>query len=471
MAAAVGTRTIRLAVALAIALAMLLGASPASASGGGRYRPGAPGVGDEYYPLAGNGGYDVAHYDLTLDYEPESNDLRARARITARATQHLSSFNLDLRGFDVSRVTVDGRRARISRDGQELTVRPKHPLRRHERFTTVVSYAGRPEALIDADGFPYGWIPTDDGAFVANEPDGASSWYPVNDHPTDKATYAFTITVPEGYTAVANGLLTRQRTRRGDTTFAWRSRDATASYLTTASIGRFDLRESTLPSGLPNIEAIDVDLVGDPGLAVLDNTADYLDYLRTVYGPYPFEATGAIVDDAEEIGYALETQTRPIYAGVPGEGTVVHELAHQWVGNHVSPGRWQDIWLNEGIATYSEWLWDEHDGNATAAEVFADLYATPASNDALWDPPPGDPGPDNLFETSVYLRGAMTVHVLREVVGDDDFFAILREWVDKYGGGTATTPDLIALAERISGEDLDALFQDWLYEEGKPDLP
>jgi aminopeptidase N len=149
---------------------------------------------------------------------------------------------------------------------------------------------------------------------------------------------------------------------------------------------------------------------------------------------------------------------------------VVHELAHQWVGNHVSPGRWQDIWLNEGIATYSTWLWDEHDGNATAAQVFNDLYSEPAGN-ALWNPPPGDPGADNLFDTSVYIRGAMTVHVLRETVGDPDFFAIMREWVDKYGGGTATTPDLIRLAERISGDDLDALFQEWLYEEGKPELP
>lgn len=464
-------RGARLVTAMIATLLMLMAATPAVAAGGGRYRPGAPGVGDEYFPLAGNGGYDVAHYDLRLDYEPETNDLHGRVRITARATQHLSSFNLDLRGFDVTRVTVDGRRARISRDGQELTVRPRHKLRRHERFSTVVSYAGQPQALIDADGFPYGFIPTDDGAFVANEPDGASSWYPVNDHPTDKATYAFTITVPEGYTAVANGLLKHQRTRRGNTTFVWVSRDQTASYLTTASVGRFDLRSSTLPSGLPNIEAIDVDLVGDPGLAVLDGTAGYLDYLATVYGPYPFEAIGAIVDDADDIGYALETQTRPIYAGVPPESTVVHELAHQWVGNHVSPGRWQDIWLNEGIATYSTWLWDEHDGNVSAVEVFNDLYSEPASNDALWNPPPGDPGADNLFETSVYIRGAMTVHVLREAVGDPDFFAIMREWVDKYAGGTATTPDFIRLAERISGDDLDALFQEWLYEEGKPELP
>jgi aminopeptidase N len=334
-----------------------------------------------------------------------------------------------------------------------------------------VTYAGQPQRLIDPDGFPYGWIPTDDGSFVANEPDGASSWYPVNDHPTDKATYRFVITVPRGYTAVANGLLKDRRRTRSGTTFTWATKDQTASYLTTASVGRFDLGVSSLPNGLPNIEAIDVDVVGDPGLAVFDRTADYLDYLTSVYGRYPFDSIGAIVDDAEDIGYALETQTRPIYAGVPSEGTVVHELAHQWVGNWVSPGRWQDIWLNEGFATYSEWLWTEADGGPTADATFEDLYSTPASEESLWNPPPGDPGADNLFERSVYERGAMTLHVLRRTVGDRDFFHILREWVDKYRDGTATTPDFIELAERISDEELDALFEAWLYTEGKPDLP
>ena len=466
-------RSSRVIVAVLATLTLLLGATPAIAGQErhGRFRPGAPGVGDAYYPLAGNGGYDVAHYDLTFGYDPEDNHMRATVRIRARATQNLSSFNLDFRGFEIDRVTVDGRRARYHRDGQELTVTPRPKLRKGERFTVTVPYAGHPEALIDADGFPYGWIPTDDGAFVANEPDGASSWYPVNDHPTDKATYTFKITVPEGYTAVANGLLESERTTRRGTTFVWAASDQTASYLTTAAVGRFELRSSRLPNGLPNIEAIDVDLVGDPRLAVFDGTADYLEYLTSVYGPYPFEAIGAIVDDAADIGYALETQTRPIYAGIPPESTVVHELAHQWIGNHVSPGRWQDIWLNEGFATYSEWLWDESQGGPTAAEVFADLYATPAEEDVLWDPPPGDPGADNLFETSVYYRGAMTLHVLRETVGDDAFFTILREWVAKYGGGTATTPDLIDLAERISGQQLDALFDEWLYAEGKPALP
>jgi aminopeptidase N len=457
-----------------VSILVLLAAVPAGATPkghGGPFVPGAPGVGDEYFPLAGNGGYDVRHYDLRLRYTPDTQVLRGRARISATATQNLSSVNLDLRGFDIAALLLDGRRARFSRDGQELTVRARQKLRKGERFHVTVVYRGQPPQLVDAHGFPYGWIFTDDGSFVANEPDGASNWYPVNDHPTDKATYRFHVTVPEGFTAVANGILRWQRTTRAWTTFVWVASDPTASYLTTASVGRFELTEGRLPSGLPEINAVDVDLVGDAGLTVLDDTPAFLDYLSSVYGPYPFDSIGAIVDDAEEIGYALETQTRPIYAGVPDYATVVHELAHQWVGNSVSPGRWQDIWLNEGFATYSEWLWDEDQGTATAQEAFDEIYARPASDGFLWNPPPGDPGADDLFETSVYIRGAMTLQVLRITVGDDAFFTILREWVDKYGGGTATTPDFIALSERVSGQQLDALFDAWLYQEGKPVLP
>ena len=452
-------------------LMLVLGAGPAlgTTSSQGRFRPGASGVGDDYFPLAGNGGYNVAHYDLWLDYIPADNQLNAIVRIKARATKNLSSFNLDFRGFDIRTLTVDGRRARYVRDGQELTVFPRQKLDRGERFVVRVSYEGQPQNLVDADGFPYGWIPTDDGSFVANEPDGAPTWYPVNDHPTDKASYTFVIRVPKGYTAVANGLLVGRKKFKKSTTFVWDSDDQMASYLSTASIGRFELRKSRLPNGLPNIDAIDVDLL-DEDLSALEATPDMLDYFDGVFGRYPFESVGAIVDDADA-GYALETQTRPIYSGPPSESTVAHELAHQWVGNYVSPGRWQDIWLNEGFATYSEWLWDEATGGPTVDATFDDLYTVDAADSEFWNPPPGDPGPDHLFAGSVYVRGAMTLQVLRRTVGDDAFFEILHDWINKYADSTATTPDFIALAERVSGQQLDALFDAWLYQEGKPDLP
>jgi len=418
VAAAVLVTVLPVAAVAAPAQAGSVPAQPAEAPRRlpGLPRPGTAGVGDAYFPLAGNGGYDVGHYDLDLIYDPATGVLDGTARIEATATRWLTSFHLDLRGFDVQEVRVDGRRVRHRREGQELVLGAGPLLRPGEAFAVTVRYTGVPAPLTDATGAQYGWIPTDDGSFVANEPDGAPTWYPVNDHPTDKATYQFEVTVPEGLTAVANGDLVDQRTAGGRTTFRWDVTDPMASYLSTVSVGRFDLRTATTPSGVPLIDAVDVDLVGqETGLA---RTPEMMDFFIATFGPYPFTSYGAIVDDAE-VGYALETQNRPIYSGPPDEATVAHELAHQWFGNSVSPGRWQDIWLNEGFATYSEWLWAEESGGPSAEQTFAELYAQPADAD-FWDPPPGDPGAEDLFAGSVYVRGAMTLHALRREIGIAD---------------------------------------------------
>jgi aminopeptidase N len=449
-------------VLVAVLTGVLVGATPAGASAG----PGSPGVGDDYFPLAGNGGYDVRHYSLNIRYTPDTRAFVGVAVIDARSVRSLSSFNLDLRGFTVRSVTVDGRAAAFDRDGQELTISPRHSLSRGERFTVVVSYdgtTGRPE---DNTGVLYGWVSMPDGAFVANEPEGASTWYPVNDHPTDKATYDFRITVPAGKTAVANGELVGRHTRAGWTTFVWRATDPMASYLSMAAVGDYDLRFSRGPRGLPIIDAVDRDLgpEADDGLT---RTNEMIKFFSESFGPYPFTSYGAVIDDDEDAGYALENQTRPIYSGAPDESTVAHELAHMWFGDSVSPRRWQEIWLNEGFATYCEWLWEEHTGGSTPAEQFDALYARPETA-GFWNPPPGAPGAENLFAGSVYLRGAMTLQALREKIGDRDFTALLRAWYSRNRNDTVDTADLIALAERISRTDLDPFFQVWLYQPGKP---
>jgi aminopeptidase N len=455
-------RSVRIS-ALALATAVTMVAAPAAA---GRYAPGAPGVGDDYFPLAGNGGYDVEHYDLRIWYHPTTRAFAGVARIEAEATADLSSFNLDLRGFDIKRLAVDGKRARFTRDGQELTVSPRPKLKDGRDFTVVVAYAGRTGRPTDVEGALYGWVSMPDGAFVANEPEGASTWYPVNDHPTDKATYDITVTVPEGKTAVANGELVRKRTRHGWTTWDWRSDDQMASYLSTAAVGDYRLTRYRTADGLPIIDAVDRDLpdTADDNLA---RTEEMIEFFESTFGEYPFSSYGAIVDDDEDAGYALETQTRPIYSGPPSEGTVAHELAHQWFGNSVTPARWQDIWLNEGFASYAQWLWSEETGGPTTAERFADLFATDQDS-PLWTVPPGDPTATNLFAGSVYSRGAMTLEALRQKVGDQAFFTILARWYERNRDGNVVTADLVALSERVSGQDLERFFDVWIYRPTKP---
>ncbi|MFI6441304.1 M1 family metallopeptidase [Streptomyces sp. NPDC050759] len=431
---------------------------------------GSSGAGDPYFPLAGNGGYHVGHYALTLGYDPGSGRLDGKAVLSARAGQRLSRFDLDFKGLTVTGLTVDHAKAGFRRDGQELVVTPRRALRKGERFTITVTYQGKPGPVTDPDGSLDGWIPTDDGAFVAGEPQGAMTWFPANNHPTDKSSYDVTITVPKGRTAVANGILLSQRTTHGKTTFRWRQSEPMAAYLATATVGKFDVQQFTTKSGIRVYNAVDPREAA-AAAPVLRKLPSVLEWESKLFGPYPFRAAGSIVDRAPNVGYALETQSRPVYDRAPDLSTLVHENAHQWFGDSVSLTSWKDIWLNEGFATYAEWLYTEQHGGDSAQKTFDGLYAKPASDD-LWEFPPGDPGSGaNIFGTPVYARGAMTLHALRTRVGDRAFFLILRAWASGHRGGNGTTAQFQRLAERVSGKDLDGLFQTWLYTPGKPNQP
>ncbi|MEU6356483.1 M1 family metallopeptidase [Streptomyces sp. NPDC047072] len=443
-----------------VALVALLGAAAPPSQG-------SSGAGDPYFPLAGNGGYHVGHYGLTLDYDPGSGHLAGTAVLTARASQRLTRFDLDLNGLTVTGLTVGHTKAAFRRDGQELVVTPKRALRKGEWFTVTVAYKGKPAPVTDPDGSLDGWIPTDDGAFVAGEPQGAMTWFPANNHPKDKSSYDITITVPKGHTAVSNGVLLGERTAHGKTTFRWRQSEPMAAYLATATVGKFKVQQFTTRDGLHVYNAIDPREAA-AATPVVKQLPSVLEWESKLFGPYPYRAAGSIVDHAPNVGYALETQTRPVYDRAPDLSTLVHESAHQWFGDSVSLTSWKDIWLNEGFATYAEWLYAEQHGGDSAQKTFDELYAKPAS-DGLWEFPPGDPGSGaNIFGTPVYARGAMTLHVLREAVGDRTFLRILRTWAGEHRDGHGTTAQFVALAEHLSGKNLDKLFQTWLYAPGKP---
>ena len=447
--------------------------------------PGAAGIGDPYFPLDGNGGYDVGHYDLAVTYDPATDLLRATATIQAQATQPLSAFNLDLVGLEVESVTVDDRDAAWSRDGGELTVTPSGALDEGRSFTTVVAYAGVPQQVTGPTG-PAGFTATDDGALVAGQPESAASWFPANDHPLDPASFDVRVTVPEGLEAVSNGALADQRTADGWTTWHWQAAEPMATYLVVLAIGEFDLHAYEA-GGVQYWDALDPDLfapvpelpdvppLGVTAQASLARQPEVLDFLAGLFGPYPFRTGGGIVDDAQ-LSFALETQTRPVYASgffadqVTGDLVVVHELAHQWAGDLVRLAAWRHIWLNEGLATYAEWLWLEREGLVTVQQYF-DAYMSDVlpADDPFWSVLPGDPGPGpELFSGAVYQRGALTLHALRQAVGDDAFFRILRSWTSTRAGAAVTTDDFVALAEQESGRELSELFQTWLFTPGKP---
>jgi aminopeptidase N len=449
--------------------------------------PGAPGIGDPYYPLDGNGGYDVDSYELAVTYDPATDLLRGTATIQSRATQSLSRFNLDLEGLEVEAVTVDGTAAGWGRDAAELTVTPSGPLRSGRHFTTVVTYSGVPSTGTGNPLGSSGFTATDDGALVAGQPHSAASWFPANDHPLDAAAVDVRVTVPEGLEAVSNGALEEQVTENGWTTWHWRSPEPMVTYLVVLAIGEFDINAYEV-DGVRFWDALDPDLFAPlpqaPGLPPLGTTAqaslarqpEVLDFLAGIFGPYPFSTGGGIVDDVLELSFALETQTRPLYAPgffadpLGGDLVVVHELAHQWAGDLVRLGGWQHLWLNEGFATYAEWLWLEREGLVPVQQQF-DAYLSDLipADDPFWSVLPGDPGPGSeLFSPAVSQRGALTLHALRQAIGDDAFFATLRSWTATRAGTAVTTDDFVELAEQESGRDLDELFRTWLYTAGKP---
>jgi aminopeptidase N len=451
--------------ALGAALALAAAAAPASAAS----TIGAPGVGDPFYPLGGNGGLDVRDYRLKLAYDPAARRLEGTATLSVVATQELSRFDLDLRGFQLGTVTVDGAPAAVLRDGQELVITPARTIRQGSAFTVVVPYAGAPTTVIDPDGSSEGWVFTDDGAVVVGEPQGSPGWYPANDTPRDKATFTVEMTVPDGLTAVGNGELVEDPTSSGGrTTFRWRERFAMAPYLATITLGRFQVSTGRTASGVPIYVAIDPRQASSAS-AVMRKLPAMVSFLEDLYGDYPFESVGGIVDDAPQLGYSLETQTKPVFDDAPDEATLLHELAHMWYGDAVTLRVWPDIWLHEGFATWSEWIWSERQGHQTAAQRFKQLANTPAQQSWFWNPPPGDPGDAaSMFDGTIYDRGGMTLQALRERIGDARFFTVMRRWYSRHRYGNVSTAEFVALAEQVSGQDLRAFFDSWLYEPGKP---
>jgi len=432
---------------------------------------GADGVDDSLYPLLGNGGYEVDHYTIVLAADPVQNIISGTTTITATALVDLASFNLDLSGLTVQAVTVNDQPAVFGRDGQELTITPASVLATGALFQVTVAYSGNPTPVSDP-GVPFeavGWLHFEGvGSYVLSEPSGAMSWYPSNNHPSDKATYTFRITVPEPYVVAANGLLVDEIDQGEERTFVWEASDPMTTYLATVNIAQFERVQSEGPNGLPIINFFPPTSSErlQRNFAV---TNEMIEYFSELIGPYPFASYGAIVMEVP-FGGALETQTRSIFGrSATVDMIIAHELAHQWFGNSVSPASWRDIWLNEGFATYFHHLWTEHEkGQTVFNATMRGLHAAIRTR-AL--PAPGNPTLDELFGSAVYERGAWTLHALRLLVGDETFFAIVRTYYAQYQGGMASTADFIAVAEAVSGEDLTDFFQAWLYGEAIPDIP
>ncbi|MCM6773021.1 M1 family metallopeptidase [Nocardia sp. CDC159] len=423
---------------------------------------GASGLGDPYYPEDGNGGYQVDHYDIAISYDPPSHQLTGTARLNATATQALRMFDLDFEGPQVRRVLVNNLPAGFVRHGEhKVSVTPTLPLLPGLPFTVTVEYGG--EAVAHEDG---GWtFSPSGGAFAAGEPHSAATWYPLNDTPSDKATFALRVTVPQEWEVVSNGLRTRDDVDGPNRTVEWVSRHPTLGYLTTVAIDRFEFLDSSRANGTPLISAF------APGATrareLEQRLPEVLDFIESVYGPYPFESGGGIYVDTE-LNFSLETQTRPIYAPWTDLATVVHENAHQWWGDSMSVKQWSDICLNECFASYTaDYLWPERKEGVDVDARYRKTVAERLADARFWEIPLQNPGAGREF-TAVYYRGPLFLHALRRLIGDEVFFSATRDFVQSHAYGNASMPEFRQFVQSRTGVDLAGFFAAWLDHDTAP---
>jgi aminopeptidase N len=425
---------------------------------------------DPYLPGHGDPSWSALRYELSLDYGVEDNRLAGQARITARAKEELRRIVLDLAGLTVSKVTISGKPpAKYAHRGDRFVLTPRTPIKAGTEFTIALKYGGHPRPTIAEHHGDAGWEELTDGVIVAGQPHGAPTWFPCNDRADDKASYSLSVTTQPGYAVVANGVL-RERIRRGSgETWVYDQAEPMSPYLATVQIGRYEM--ISLPAGESGVP---ITLAVPPGAdwrPAFGHQPRIMDAFVDWFGPYPFPGYAVVITD-DDLEIPLESQSLSTFGRNfldPDWGhnrLVAHELAHQWFGNTVTAAAMRDIWLHEGFACYAEWLWSEAAG-LRSTEEWARHYHRKLSGlpqDLLL----GDPGPADMFDDRVYKRGALLLHALRRLIGDADFFLLLKQWVVLHRGSVVASADLVTLAEEVSGRSLTDFFDAWL---GRTPLP
>ena len=429
---------------------------------------------DDYVPGHGDASYDVEHYDLDLDYRVAGNRLGGEATLRCRALEPVSRIELDLHALNVGKVHVDGDLAKYTHRFDRLAVTLGRTVPEGQDFEVRVTYSGTPKQVRKRHLGQAGWEELEDGVIVAAQPHGSPSWFPCNDRPDNKATYAIDLTVAKGYHVAVAGELLRRKASGSSVTWRYEQDAPMATYLATVQIGHYvEIEQDGAPVPVRVVAPAERPQAGFE--AAFGRQPEMLSFFAELFGDYPFSSYTAVITD-DDLEIPLESQGLSTFGrnfmqdDWESIRLVAHELSHQWWGNSVTLTQWRDIWLHEGFACYAEWLWSEEVGLMTAGER-AEVHHERVRTDEDAELHLGDPGPELMFDDRVYKRGALTLHALRRRVGDDAFFEVLRTWSEAQQHRNVTTAMFVEHAEAVTGEDLGDLFQRWLYEVELPPLP
>ena len=416
---------------------------------------------DPYAPELGNNGYDIKHFDISIQLDPQKafEIIDASVIISLETTQILSEIELDFIGYTISSIKLlnSSSKLEFDRSDSKLIVFLPEEVSEKTVLDIQINYKGiavkEKSRFVDfapSVGFFY---PDREHMFIASEPDGARYWLPCNDHPQDKATYSFAITTPKNNRGVANGILIDEKINtNGTNTYYYESNDPMASYLVTIIVGNFDyvVRE--------NIDGIEINIFATSSFAnraksFKDDLIDAVQWMEEKIGAYPFESLGFIVIDAT--GFSLETQSMILIDDqMLDTQTLVHEISHMWFGDSVSLSSWHEIWRNEGFATFIHTYYPIRNENQKSVEStfeqIRDWMDADYSEFDLDDPPNGD-----LFHIAEYYKAAVMVYDLYTLVGEQAFYEGLQEYLAQYKYDTASDEDFWEIMETTSGMDLD----------------
>ncbi len=432
---------------------------------------------DPYLAPQGNGGYDVSDYSVTLAYDKKTHGIQsATAVITATSVHLLRQFSLDARaGLRIAEVRVGDKRATFAHRRDKLVVTEFGSIPAGKRFQVRVRYSGTPIPVRDRSGRgKFGWLRTRGGSVTYTEPTGTSTWIPSNDVFYDKATWHVTLSAPRGLLGVSTGSFRGSKDVGGRTVSRWRMDTPIQPYIQVVAFDRFQFSRRPI-AGIPAFTAV----AKGGGVSVeqmRNRTEQSVKWLQSRLGPFPFESTGAVVVSGADS--AMETAGRPTYSAGSWNtsmATVLHEVAHQWFGNTLTATSASDIWLHEGFATYLENVETAQRTGRPLADIVHEQYVWDGWG-ARWR---GQfdrvslhkPTMRYLLNTTPYYRGQAALHALRLEVGDAKFWSILRSLAAGPAAGTTTTADVIEQAEAVSGRDLSAWADSWVYSVAVQRLP